>query len=139
MLMSEKFSLIEHTADIGIKIQGNNLEELFKSGFYGVLSIVASRKALISESKTIELYAPDKESMLVDFLNEILYLINVKNWLPAKIVELNIDENNLKSVINGEKFSSTDIIKTEIKAATYHNINIKKNVDTWETKVYFDL
>ncbi len=139
MLMSEKFSLIEHTADIGIKIQGNNLEELFKSGFYGVLSIVASRKALISESKTIELYAPDKESMLVDFLNEILYLINVKNWLPAKIVELNIDENNLKSVINGEKFSSPDIIKTEIKATTYHNINIKKNVDTWETKVYFDL
>ncbi len=137
--MSEKFSLIEHTADIGIKIQGNNLEELFESGFYGVLSIVASRKALVSESKTIELYAPDKECMLVDFLNEILYLINVKNWLPAKIVELNIDENNLKSVINGEKFSSPDIIKTEIKATTYHNINIKKNVDTWETKVYFDL
>ncbi len=139
MLMSEKFSLIEHTADIGIKIQGNNLEELFESGFYGVLSIVASRKALISESKTVELYAPDKESMLVDFLNEILYLVNGENWLPAKIVELNIDENNLKSVISGEKFSSTDIIKTEIKAATYHNINIKKNVDIWETNVVFDL
>ena len=137
--MSEKFSLIEHTADIGIKIQGNNLEELFESGFYGVLSIVAKRRPPESESKVVELTAPDKESMLVDFLNEILYLVNIENWLPAKIVELNIDENNLKSVISGKKFSSTDIIKTEIKAATYHNINIKKNVDIWETNVIFDL
>lgn len=138
-MKNSKFSLLEHTADIGIKIQGNNLEELFESGFYGVLSIVAKRRPLESDSKVVELTSPDKESMLVDFLNEILYLINGENWLPAKIVKLNIDENNLKSVISGEKFSSTDIIKTEIKAATYHNINIKKNVDTWETNVVFDL
>lgn len=134
------FSLLEHTSDIGLKIQGSNLEELFRNGFYGLLSITASKREISGgKSKTIKLAAYDKESLLIDFLNELLYLINVKKWLPCKIIELNINGNNLVAVINGKKYTSPDAIKAEIKAATYHNIKIKNNVDIMETKVIFDL
>lgn len=137
------FSLLEHTADIGIKINGSSLEELFKNAFYGILSIVAETGISNCENKIIKLTAPDKESLLIDFLNELLYLINAEKWLPAEIdklsINVNIDGNKLEAAIKGKKYTLPDTITTEVKAATYHNIKISNTVDNWETKVFFDI
>jgi len=87
----------------------------------------------------MELSAQDSEMLLVSYLNEILYLINVKKWIPCKISQLSIKDNKLKVVLSGTPFSPDDRIKTEIKAATYHNICIKKKKGLLEVEVLFDV
>lgn len=140
----KKYEPIEHTADIGLRIYGDDLEELFKNGFYGLLVQVTDEKNDGNNDdgndiKLIELKAPDNEALLIDFLNEILYLINAEKWMPSKIKMISINDNELKAEFCGDKFESSDIIKTEVKAATYHNIEIKKENNIWVTNVFFDV
>lgn len=133
------FSIIEHTADIGINIWGTSLEKLFRNAIFGLIDLVAENIPSGKEIKSINITAPDNESLLIDFLNELLYLINVKKWIPNDIKDLKLAGNNLNATITGEKYDSNYPIKTEIKAATYHNIKINNNVDIWETTVFFDV
>jgi len=141
-MTDRKYEIIEHTADMGLRLYGNDLEELFGNGFQGLLEQVAEEMLdgfSGNDIKKIKLEAPDKEALLVDFLNELLYLINVEKWMPVKIKELHISNNRLIAEFNGGKFGFHDIIKTEIKAATYLNIEIKKIGDIWVTDVFFDV
>lgn len=133
------FSIIEHTADIGINIRGTSLEKLFRNAIFGLIDLVTENIPSGKEIKSINITAPDNESLLIDFLNELLYLINVKEWIPNDIKDLKLAGNNLNAAITGEKYDSNHPIKTEIKAATYHNIKINNNVDIWETTVFFDV
>ncbi len=136
---SGSFHQIEHTADIGLNLRGKNLKYLFESGFYGILDILSNKKPPANEHKTIKITSSDNESLLVDFLNEIIYLVNTERWLPAEIKEMKITSNSLKAVITGSQYNSPDAVKAEVKAATYHNLKIRESVDTVETDIYFDI
>jgi SHS2 domain-containing protein len=133
------FTQIEHTADIGLQLKGETLEDLFRYSFYGLLSIVSEEKLTAKEEKKIEISAPDRESLLVDFLNELIFFINTKRWLPTEITNLFIEDHKLTASIAGANYETPDIITKEVKAATYHKLNIVENVDKWETVIYFDI
>jgi len=136
---TKKFKFVEHTADVEIKVWGNNLEDLFKNSFYGLLNIISKETIPGKETRLIEITSPDNESLLVDFLNEVIYLITTRGWLPSEVVTLEITDTNLKTKLNGKVISSPELIKTEVKATTYHNLKIKHNVDKWETNICFDI
>lgn len=134
----KKYRQISHTADVGIKVWGQSLEELFKNAVKGMVSIVLDRAFdKKDEHIEIELSAPDNEDLLVDFLNEMLYKINVDNWIPSK-ADIQVKDNELKGKIFGGKLRPDQEIAVEIKAATYHNIEIKKE-EQYNTVIYFDV
>jgi len=89
------------------------------------------------KEKTFELKAPDRESLLVDFLNEILYKINSENWFPSG-GNCVIENSSLKASLRGEVKSSSSV-KNEVKAATYHKLKLEKDEEGFRTEIYFDL
>jgi len=87
------FKIIENTADIGISVWGNDMAGLFSAGLTGCLKITAgTARTSGTESIELDLSALDSEELLIKFLNEILYLINVRRWLPAGIIESTLQE-----------------------------------------------
>ncbi|MBN2406992.1 MAG: archease [Elusimicrobia bacterium] len=134
----EGFELIDHTADIGLRIWACDLEGLFRCGFSGFLRLIASESISSDSTRTIDLESPDKESLLVDFFNELLYLVNMKKWLPLGIEDIKVSERKIKAVISGTGRISARDISMEIKAATYHNLKIISNDDIMSTVVVFD-
>ncbi len=134
--MSEPFRELSHTADAGIEASGKTLEEAFSNTALGMLKIAGAAGAKPDEEKTFSVSASDKSSLLVDFLNEILFMVNASGWIPAS-VQCIISQNNLKAVLKGSKSPSGPV--AEVKAATYHRLEVEKEGGKWKTKVFFDL
>ena len=126
---------IPHTADLQIIAYGKSMKELFIHAAEGMFTAIgATGDDYNNEFKTIELKANDLETLLVDFLEELLFLTEA-GWL-GKVNELNISPSNLSGKI--QLFGLKEKIK-EIKAVTYHDMNIFQKNGVFQTKITFDV
>lgn len=135
------FRVIDHKADIKIKISGKTIEELFSEALNGFLHIVVKRKrkAESLERKKISLEGIDLEDLLVRFLNELIYLFSLKK-VPLKIENMKIEENRFEGEILLAPLTKDSFeVKAELKAATYHNLKIEKKGKNFVTEVVFDV
>ena len=137
----KKYTLIDHTADIGIKAYGKSLSEAFENAAKGMFDIITDKSDIDSVGQyDIELSADDLEQLLVDFLSELLYLNSAKSLVFGFFkVSLDQKQKKLNAKVFGEKFDfSKHKIGTEIKAVTYHMLEIKKN-KKYSLQVLFDI
>lgn len=136
------YRVIDHKADIKIKVKGKKLNELFSEAMSGLLYIAIKRKKREIkgfEKKKLSIEGFDMEDLLVRFLNELIYLISAKK-IPLKIEKMKLSEKNLEAEILIAPFKEEWFeVKTELKAATYHNLKIEKMKDGFLTRVVFDV
>ena len=136
----KKYETFEHTADVGLKIYGKDLKELFINAALGLFSFITDLKK--AESKTeinIILKAENQEELLVSWLNELIFQFSARNFIPKEFKILKIIDKEIKAKISGQKLDlSKHKILSEIKAATYHELEIKKTKNGLEAKVIFD-
>ena len=88
----------------------------------------------------IELEADNLEQLLVDWLSELLFLNSANNLVFGFFkVELDEKNNKLSAKVFGEKFNlSKHKIGTEIKAVTYHMLEVKTK-KPYHVQVLFDI
>ncbi len=135
------YELVDHTADVGIKAYGKTLSEAFENAAKGMFDIITDSSEIENIGQyNIELEAPDLEQLLVDWLSELLFLNSAKNIVFGFFkVELDDKKNKLSAKVFGEKF---DISKhkagAEIKAVTYHMLEVKKK-KPFRVQVLFDI
>ena len=137
----KKYKLIEHTADIGIKAFGKNLEESFENASKAMFDLITDNSIIDNVGQyNIQIEAPDLEQLLVDWLSELLFLNTAKN-IVFGYFKIQIDEkyNRLNAEISGENFNlSKHKIGLEIKAVTYHMLEVN-NKHPFYTQVIFDI
>jgi SHS2 domain-containing protein len=133
--------LLEHTADMGIEASGETLEELFAQAAYGLLEIIAGAPvALCREEKIVTVEGGDSEELLVNWLNEILYLFEIKRFFPLDFEIEEVRENRLLARVRGEPFDpQRHPVEREVKAVTYHQLRLEKIDGLWQARVYVDL
>jgi len=124
----KRFEVIDHTADMGIRVYGKDLAELFVNAAYGMASLITDlKKVKAKESKNISLEAENREELLVSWLNEIIFLFASQRMLFSKFEVSEIDEKHIRARIFGEEFDPRKHqIDTEFKAATYHELKISE-------------
>jgi len=122
----KRFRLIEHTADIGLVAYGSNLAEAFANAGYGLFSIIAELKRVREvESLTITVSAEDTESLLFNWLNDLIYIFEVKHYLFKRFDIPEFTENKLKAICWGERYDPTrHQLKLGVKSATYHMLEV---------------
>ncbi len=139
--MEKKYEVLPTTADVGLIAYGKDLVELFKNAAEGMFDLVAEMENVKPEKEEIvDITSPNLEELLVAWLNELILLFDAR-WFLAKeydITELN--EKHLKAVVKGETYNAEKhAIKTGIKGATYHKLEVKKINDLWRAQVIFDV
>jgi len=141
------YEIINHTADIGLKVFGKNLEALFLNAAQAMFEIILEKTEKESlfkkqESKKFLLnkQGSNLEEIFVFWLSELLYLFNSEGLIMNKADIHKLDSNCIQAEIIGRIFN-TDLerIKTEIKAVTYHELEVKKTERGYEAKVIFDV
>ncbi len=142
--MNKRFEFIDHTADIAVRVYGEELSELFRNAFYAWQTIVTKDKPHPDTMITINLQADSPEELLVDFLTEVNVLLLTKKMFVVSIDKLNILVNstsyNLSAKVNCINISESNIIfDTEIKAVTYHQLKIKMNKKNFSATIVFDI
>jgi SHS2 domain-containing protein len=139
-----KYKILEHIADLKIKVWGKDLPELFKNAVAAMYQAMAGKSEIRStKSETnsksqilnFKLAAQDYESLLVNFLNELLYLSDVENG-AYQVLDLEIRNLSLKAKLCSYPLPPLEV---EIKGATYHNLKIKKINNLYETIIVFDI
>jgi SHS2 domain-containing protein len=139
--MEKAFEIIDHTADIGIAAWGDTIPELFTNAALGMFSLILETDINgESEQYKIELRSPDRESLLVDWLNELLFLFSTKNLVFKRFTFDLLSETDLTATCIGDKVNlHKEIMQREIKAATYHMLSIDKVVNGYKAQVIFDI
>lgn len=136
--MSEKiYQVVEHPADLKLKIFGKDLPELFCNLVRAIAQEVRSERLEVGNEKweVIEIESPDLFLLLVDFASEIIYRSDANNKIYTDCEVEELSENKLKAKILGAKADK----KLDIKAATYHEGYVKKVNDRWEAVILFDI
>jgi SHS2 domain-containing protein len=133
--------LLEHTADMGIEASGETLEELFAQAAYGLLEIIAgTAEAHSREEKSVTVEGGDAEELLVNWLNEILYLFEIKRFFPLDFEIEEVRGNRLLARVRGEPFDpQRHPVEREVKAVTYHQLRVEKTDGLWHARIYVDL
>lgn len=141
----KKYQLLEHQADLKIKIFGKTKEQLFANALFAMTENMKpkiKRPIEITEQE-IKIEASNLLILLVDFLNEVLYLTQVNNKAYFNIKSINLSKSSsLKKVRIKTKLIGKDVLSFEqdIKAATYHNLKFYQTQhNNWEAIVLFDI
>ena len=141
----KKYELLEHQADLKIKIFGKTKEQLFANALFAMTENIRpkiKRPIEITEQE-IKIEASNLLILLVDFLNEVLYLTQINNKAYFNIKSINLSKSSsLKKVRIKTKLIGKDVLSFEqdIKAATYHNLKFYQTQhNNWEAIVLFDI
>ena len=135
------YQTFDHTSDLGVLVFGANLETLFKNSIKALNSLLIEKEMTGGErTKNIELESTDREMLLHDFIAEALYLFWSENLLITDIKFTNLSKNYLKGQAQIYDISNKQIeINREIKAVTYHQLEIGKRDDYFYAKVVLDI
>ena len=131
------FEEVEHTADRALLVRGADLKELLHNAALGMLQLIgAIPRSGPSREREIEVQAPDRESLLVTWLEELLFAMETRGVTYTKF-ELQITgDTNLVAKVQEMPI---DVITRHIKAVTYHDLEIEKTEDGLVTTVVFDV
>jgi SHS2 domain-containing protein len=136
-----KYRQLPHTADMAWRLRGDSLPELFENAAGALTATMTDRRFLRRrEKRQITVESPDREALLVDWLNHLLYLFDVEGFLGREFHITSLTDQRLEAVAWGEGFDpERHPEKTAIKAATYHHLEIGPRGDGWQATVILDL
>lgn len=144
------YEIIDVSGDIGIRAEGKGMEELFVSAAKGLFALITDPESIKPErTLKIELKSDTLESLLISFLNELIFQFDTYGFLAKNILlESNINTGDtrvsggfwLRAILDGEEFDPERHEKRLlVKAATYHNLKFYKVGDLWRADIIFDI
>ncbi len=135
------YKLIDHTADFGIHVLGTDPKDLFQNAARAMFEQIAEIEALAgTEAVAIHLTGKDWPDLMVNWLRELLYYWHVKGLLLGDAQIQLISDRKLLAQTNFDPYvPDRHVIKREIKAVTYHQIQVKRGAEGWESKIIFDV
>jgi SHS2 domain-containing protein len=133
----------EHTADVGLRVRGDDLDDLFRTAAEGVFDyIVANRDAVrVAETEPVELSSDDRAELLVLWLNELIFRSETKHRLYTTF-EVHLDHagQNLRAEIGGEPIDrDRHILDHEVKAVTHHGLTLRREGQGWMAELILDI
>lgn len=137
----KRYEQFPHTADIGVRVFGKSLKELFENAAFSMFDILADLEGLKTPiARDIKLAAPNLEELLVAWLDELLYNFYTKSIIFSKFEIGEISESSLTARVFGRSVGENrNRLKTEIKAVTYSDLKIRSTPDGFSVDIVFDV
>ena len=132
---------LPHTADLAWRLWGASLPELFENAGRALSATLTDRRYLRGRvTREVSLTSVDREALLVDWLNHLLYLFDVDGFLGRDFQVESLTGERLEARVTGESFDPDRHPElTAVKAATFHQLSIVPVKDGWEATVVLDL
>ena len=133
----KRFEELDHTADLALRIYGRDMCELYVNAAYAMfhhLAAVEDVRPVLREQVCVE--GADPESLLVNWLNELLYLHDTQGRIYCAFDILALSLQRLQAIVFGEE---SHAVHTIIKAATYHDLFIRHTDQGYVASIVFDV
>jgi len=137
----EKYIIFDHTADLGIEVYGETMEQLFANASFALYDVMCDMRHIGTlEEREIHAEGTDWADLMVNFLREMLYLFNGEGWLVRTCRIEAIKPYAVTAVVGGEVFDpSRHAVAMEIKAVTYHQAAVLSTSAGWKGRIIYDV
>ena len=137
----KRYEQFPHTADIGVRVFGKDMPELFANAAFAMFDLIADLQGVDSPIvQEFKLQAPSREELLVAWLDELLYHFYTKMIIFSRFEIISLTGEELTAKAFGRSVGANrNRLKTEIKAATYSDLAIKKTADGYAVEIVFDV
>jgi len=139
--MGRLYRVFGTTADVGVTSIGRDLKEAFENQAAGMFSVMVDLRTVAAvQSFSVKATGHDNESLLASFLEELLYIFDTKQVFLKEFQITRLDGHMLAAEAKGEGIDSQrHIIKTPIKAVTYHMLKVEVSPEKVSTTVVYDI
>jgi SHS2 domain-containing protein len=137
----KKYEQLDISGDAGLRIRGKDLEDLFKNAAISMSGLITDTESIKkTEIKKVSLSSDSYESLLVLWLNELIFLFDTYGFIGTSF-EVKIRKHSLNSQIGGGIIDpEVNESRLLLKAATYHGLSLRrKSGSQWEATVIFDI
>jgi SHS2 domain-containing protein len=138
----DRYEILDHTADVRVRIVGPTLERLFENAAWALFDTIVENLGSLTPAKeaSIVLEASDDPTLLVDWMNELLYRFDARGeihaWPKVRTVRGGeLDANSAFRLVDWQH----DRFHTEVKSVTYHGLALARDGGIWSADVVFDL
>jgi protein archease len=135
------YELIDHTADIGIRVTEPTIKALFQTAALAMFKQITDTSKLSgTHTKEIHVKGIDQSDLLINWLRELLWCWTIDNCLVREITINSINNDHLSATISYDEFNpKTHEILKDIKAVTYHGASVDLTDDGWQATIIFDV
>ncbi|HUU06944.1 MAG TPA: archease [Thermoplasmata archaeon] len=121
-----RYRLLEHTADAMVEVHGVTLEERFENAAYALFDQITDASTVRPKGEVeVSVSAGSREQLLVDFLQELLFLHDTENLVFSRFV-VEMEGDTLRARAQGEEFDPTRHAKRSVvKGITYHGLEFR--------------
>ncbi len=135
------YEFFEHTADLGLRVRAADLKSLFEDAGRGLTSMIIDNPADIrlDQEVSISIDGSETDYLLFDWLNELLYRFDSEGLLFGEF-NVELEPTGLKAIVRGEPVTADrHQLSREVKAITYHQLQVEQTADGWQAEVIVDI
>jgi SHS2 domain-containing protein len=137
------YRVIEHTADTGFEVVGASMAELFANAALVLCQLIWNPEANPGGeplAEEVQIEAGDPGELMVNFLEEFLYLYDAKRLVATRVEVGSISETALTARVRGHRFDpDRDEERLGVKAITYHQLFVGRDNGRWRARVLLDI
>ena len=139
--MEAGYLILDHPADLGIEARGKTLAEAFEQAACGLVSVIVDPDSVRPlESRSVKIEAGDRQQLLVRWLTEVLYFYDGLKFVPRDFKIGRISSHLLEAQVRGEPFDRRrHPIRLDVKAITYHQLEIRRRGSGRWLQVFLDI
>jgi SHS2 domain-containing protein len=141
---------LDHTADLGIEIEGATREAVFRRAAQGMFALMreegegglsaaetGSADTRVLEEHHLALRARTVDTLLARWLQELLYLYDSHRLVPTRFEFESLSDTHLVARVGLHR--SEEAPARELKGVTYHDLEVLPVGDEWRARVIFDV
>jgi SHS2 domain-containing protein len=138
------YAFFDHTGDVGVTVAARSVAQVFADAAAALTETITDHHLVAAtRSVAIEITAPAVDLLLVDWLNDLIYRFETDNLLVARADLSVIDQGarwTLRGTASGETLDpARHPIRTLVKAATYHALEVTRVGEEWRATIVLDV
>ncbi|MBW1801709.1 MAG: archease [Deltaproteobacteria bacterium] len=135
------YTLLDHTADLAIEVTGDTPEHLYENAGKALMHLMLSgTPGGDAGTRTISVRGQDYADLMVRWLGELLYLFEGDHLIPTALAINSLRPSYLEARVETVTFDARRFeVHYEIKAVTYHKIDVFQKAGRWVARVIFDI
>jgi SHS2 domain-containing protein len=135
-----RFEILEHTADVGLQARAATLEEAFAGVAEGLATLMGAWFPGEGTEQTIRVEGEDREALLAAWVDELLYLHEVKDVVFGGFAVQRVGDRSLDARVRAAPRGDRELEGVGVKAATFHRLEAGRDSDgSWFARIYLDV
>jgi SHS2 domain-containing protein len=129
---------VDHTSEVGLQVRAGSFGELLAEAGRGLARLLLREvpRTAAGETRDFEVFSHDREALLVDWLNELLFVAETRLWVPLEFEVLEASETRIRARVRG---AAVEVPPSIVKAATFHGLQVKETADGFAAEVILDV